>query len=76
MAIKEIILILAVMLSVLVLAGTGYAKASPPAEEWNRTYEMSGITSVESTRTLSITANINITFFSAILSTTRTPSDF
>ena len=40
------ILIFAVMLSVLVLAGTGYASASPPAEEWNRTYE--GITSVES----------------------------
>jgi len=48
MALKELILIFAVMLSVLVLAGTGYAKASPPAEEWNRTYEMSGITSVES----------------------------
>ena len=36
------------MLSVLVLTGTGYASASPPDEEWNRTYEMSGITSVES----------------------------
>jgi len=42
------ILIFAVMLSVLVLTGTGYARASPPAEEWNRTYEMSGITSVNS----------------------------
>jgi hypothetical protein len=48
MALKGIILIFAVMLSVLVLTGTGYASASPPAEEWNRTYEMSGITSVES----------------------------
>ncbi|MBE9484412.1 MAG: hypothetical protein IMY74_06175, partial [Bacteroidetes bacterium] len=48
MVIKEIILIFAVMLSVLVLTGTGYAMASPPAEEWNRTYELSGITSVES----------------------------
>ena len=48
MAIKEIILILAVMLTVLVLGGTGYASASPPAEEWNRTYEMSGITSINS----------------------------
>jgi hypothetical protein len=36
------------MLSVLVLTGTGYAMASPPAEEWNRTYEMRGITGVES----------------------------
>ena len=36
------------MLIVLVLTGTGYASASPPAEEWNRTYELSGITSVES----------------------------
>ncbi len=48
MALKEIILIFAVMLTVLVLTGTGYASASPPAEEWNRTYEMSGITSVNS----------------------------
>jgi len=48
MAVKEIILIFAVMLAVLVLAGTGYASASPPAEEWTRTYEMGGITSVES----------------------------
>ncbi len=48
MALKGIILIFAVMLSVLVLTGTGYARASPPAEEWNRTYEVSGITSVES----------------------------
>jgi hypothetical protein len=48
MSLKEIILIFAVMLIVLVLAGTGYASASPPDEEWNRTYEMSGITSVES----------------------------
>ena len=46
MALKKIILIFAVMLAVLVLAGTGYARASPPDEEWNRTYE--GITSVES----------------------------
>ncbi|KAF5419255.1 MAG: hypothetical protein C5S44_11220 [Candidatus Methanocomedens sp.] len=42
------ILIFAVMLTVLVLAGTGYASASPPDEEWNRTYGGSGITSVES----------------------------
>jgi len=42
------ILIFAVLLSILVLGGTGYARASPPAEEWNRTYEMSGITSVNS----------------------------
>jgi len=48
MALKELILIFAVMLSVLVLTGTGYASASPPAEEWNRTYEISGVTSVES----------------------------
>jgi PGF-CTERM protein len=48
MALKKVILIFAVMLSVLVLTGTGYAKASPPDEEWNRTYEVSGITSVES----------------------------
>ena len=41
-------MIFAVMLIVLVLTGTGYASASPPAEEWNRTYEMRGITSVES----------------------------
>jgi PKD repeat protein len=40
------ILIFVVMLTVLILAGTGYASASPPAEEWTRTYE--GITSVES----------------------------
>ncbi|MBC2702461.1 MAG: hypothetical protein HF976_13855 [ANME-2 cluster archaeon] len=46
--VKELILIFAVMLTVLVLTGTGYAKASTPAEEWNRTYEVSGITSVES----------------------------
>ena len=46
MALKELILIFAVMLIVLVLTGTGYASASPPAEEWNRTYE--DITSVES----------------------------
>ena len=46
MKLKKIILIFAVMLAVLVLAGTGYARASPPDEEWNRTYE--GITSVES----------------------------
>ncbi|NOR47120.1 MAG: hypothetical protein GQ533_03610, partial [Methanosarcinaceae archaeon] len=48
MALKELILIFVVMLSVLVLAGTGYARASPPGEEWNRTYELSGTTSVES----------------------------
>ena len=48
MKLKKVILIFAVMLSVLVLTGTGYARASPPAEEWNRTYEVSGITSVES----------------------------
>lgn len=48
MKLKKVILIFAVMLSVLVLTGTGYAKASPPAEEWNRTYEMSDINSVES----------------------------
>jgi hypothetical protein len=48
MALKELILIFAVMLTVLVLTGTGYAMASPPAEEWTRTYEISGITSVES----------------------------
>ena len=48
MKLKKVILIFAVMLTVLVLTGTGYASASPPAEEWNRTYEMSGITSVES----------------------------
>ena len=48
MKLKKVILIFAVMLSVLVLTGTGYASASPPAEEWNRTYEVSGITSVKS----------------------------
>jgi len=48
MALKKVILIFAVMLAVLVLAGTGYARASPPDEEWNLTYEMGGITSVES----------------------------
>jgi PKD repeat protein len=48
MKLKKVILIFAVMLIVMVLAGTGYASASPPDEEWNRTYEMSGITSVES----------------------------
>jgi len=48
MSLKELILIFAVMLIVLVLAGTGYASASPPDEEWNRTYEISGVTSVES----------------------------
>jgi PGF-CTERM protein len=48
MKLKKVILIFAVMLSVLVLTGTGYAMASPPAEEWNRTYEMSGITSINS----------------------------
>jgi len=49
MGLKELILIFAVTLTVLVLAGTGCAKASPPAEEWNRTYEMSGITSFQQT---------------------------
>ena len=48
MALNKIILIFAVMLSVLVLTGTGYARASPPAEEWNRTCELRSITSVES----------------------------
>ncbi|MCD4816473.1 MAG: hypothetical protein K8R06_08750, partial [Methanosarcinales archaeon] len=48
MALKGIILIFAVMLIVLVLTDTGYARASPPAEEWNRTYEVSGTTSVVS----------------------------
>jgi len=48
MKLKKVILIFAVMLSVLVLTDTGYARASPPAEEWNRTYEVSGITSVKS----------------------------
>jgi len=48
MALKKLILIFAVMLAVLVLAGTGYASPTPPDEEWNRTYEMSGITRVES----------------------------
>jgi hypothetical protein len=42
MTLKKVILIFAVMLIVLALAGTGYARASPPAEEWNRTYELSG----------------------------------
>ncbi|MEA3293611.1 MAG: hypothetical protein U9P81_01360 [Euryarchaeota archaeon] len=46
MALKEIIFIFAVMLNVLILTGTGYAMTSPPAEEWNRTCELSGITSV------------------------------
>ena len=47
MSLKELILIFAVMLIVLVLTGRGYARASPPVEEWNWTYEMRGITSVE-----------------------------
>ena len=42
------ILIFAVLLIVMVLAAGGNASASPPDEEWNRTYEMSGITSVNS----------------------------
>jgi len=42
------ILIFAVLLIVMVLAAGGNASASPPDEEWNRTYEMSSITSVES----------------------------
>ncbi len=48
MKLKKVILIFAVMLTVLILTGTGYASPSPPAEEWNRTYEINGITSVES----------------------------
>jgi hypothetical protein len=48
MKLNKVILIFAVMLIVLVLTGTGYARASPPIEEWNRTCELSGITSVES----------------------------
>jgi PGF-CTERM protein len=36
----------AVLVLLILFTGTGCAKASPPAEEWNRTYE--GITSVES----------------------------
>jgi len=47
MALKRIILIFAVMLTVLILTGTGYARASPPAEEWNRTYGGSGIERAE-----------------------------
>ncbi|MBE0523818.1 MAG: PKD domain-containing protein [Methanosarcinales archaeon] len=42
-ALKEIILIFAVLLTVLVLALGGNARASPPDEEWNRTYGGSGI---------------------------------
>ncbi len=42
------ILIFAVLLIVLVLAAGGNASASPPSEEWNRTYEVNDITSVES----------------------------
>jgi len=42
------ILIFAFMLTVLLFSVGGNASASPPAEEWNRTYEVSGITSVES----------------------------
>jgi len=38
----------AVLVLLILFTGTGYAIASTPAEEWNRTYEMSGITSVES----------------------------
>ncbi|MCD4842403.1 MAG: PKD domain-containing protein [Methanosarcinales archaeon] len=48
MALNKKILIFAVMLTVLEFTSTGYASASPPAEEWNRTYEMSDITSVGS----------------------------
>lgn len=40
-------MIFAVILAVLVFAGTGYATASKPEEEWNLTYEVSGITSVD-----------------------------
>lgn len=47
MALKRIILIFAVMLTVLILTGTGYARASPPEEEWNRTYGGSGIERAE-----------------------------
>ena len=42
------ILIFAFMLSVLLFSVGGNARASPPDEEWNLTYEVSGITSVES----------------------------
>ena len=41
-------MIFAVMLTVLILTGIGYARPSPPAEEWNRTYEISGISNVVS----------------------------
>jgi PGF-CTERM protein len=41
------ILILSVLLTGLVLAAGGYARASPPDEEWNRTYEGSGIDRAE-----------------------------
>ena len=42
------ILIFAFMLTVLLFSVGGNARASPPDEEWNLTYEVSGITSVES----------------------------
>ena len=47
MPLKKAILIFTVMLTVLVLTGTGYASASPPEEEWNRTYGGSGIERAE-----------------------------
>jgi len=47
MPLKKAILIFTVILAVLVLTGTGYARASPPEEEWNRTYGGSGIDRVE-----------------------------
>lgn len=48
MALKKVILIFAVSLSILVLAVGGNAGAPPPTEEWNRTFKVSGITSIES----------------------------
>jgi len=47
MPLTKAILIFTVILAVLVLTGTGYARASPPDEEWNRTYGGSGIERVE-----------------------------
>ncbi len=41
------ILLFAVLL-IMIFPGIGYAVGVPPGEEWNRTYEVSGITSVES----------------------------
>ena len=70
MSLKKLILIFAVMLIVLVLAGTGCASASPPAEEWNRTYEMSGITSVESFQQTADTGYIPVSYTHLTLPTT------